>query len=58
MTISWDANGYAYDVIVFGVILANGGGNAYVVNPTFNLISSIKYVSGSGTSENPIRISL
>ena len=31
---------------------------AYVLRPTFNLVSSIKYISGSGTSENPIRISL
>ena len=28
------------------------------LRPVFNLVSSVKYVSGSGTSENPIRISL
>ena len=29
---------------------------SYVVRPSFNLESSVKYVSGSGTIENPIRI--
>ena len=31
---------------------------SYILRPTFNLMSSIKYVSGIGTSDNPIRISL
>ena len=34
----------------------NNNGNS--IRPTLNLISSIKYVSGSGTSTDSIRISL
>ena len=30
--------------------------NSFAVRPVFNLESSVKYVSGSGTIENPIRI--
>ena len=53
----------SYSYVVFYV--AEDGASSYIssifpciVRPVFNLISSIKYVSGSGTSENPIRISL
>ena len=34
----------------------NNNGNT--IRPTLNLILSVKYVSGSGTSSDPIRISL
>ena len=48
---------YAVDVDGhIGWFDVDGGG--FVLRPTFNLVSSIKYIGGSGTSENPIRISL
>ena len=43
-----DSTGYVtYDIVNF---------DSYAVRPSFNLESSVKYVSGSGTQSNPIRI--
>ena len=40
-------DGYVFDYIVSG---------SYGVRPSFNLLSSVTYASGSGTSSDPIRI--
>ena len=48
-----------YDVFyVFsaGAVSSNDVGGSYGVRPTFNLESSVKYVSGSGSMSDPIRV--
>ena len=57
-TISRDSGttSYAFYVHSVGVVFNGLVTYSLVVRPTFNLLSSAKYVSGSGTIENPIRI--
>ena len=44
---SVDSDGYVYDNLVT---------NSFGVRPSFNLLSSVKYVSGSGSMSDPVRI--
>ena len=46
----------AFDVASTGSVSGNRVTYSVAVRPSFNLESSVKYVSGSGTIENPIRI--
>ena len=57
-TISRDSGttSYAFYVHSVGVVFNGLVTYSLVVRPSFNLLSSAKYVSGSGTIENPIRI--
>ena len=55
-----DASGYAFGVYGYG-FLALGAvdvSDGRVVRPSFSLSSSIKFTSGEGTAENPIRVNL
>jgi len=36
---------------------SNASSYSYAVRPTFSLLSSVTYTSGTGTSSDPIRIS-
>ena len=47
---------FAFNVNSTGYVEDSGVTNSFAVRPSFNLESSVKYVSGSGTIENPIRI--
>ena len=47
---------FAFDVDSTGSVGEGDVPDSLVVRPSFNLESSVKYVSGSGTIENPIRI--
>ena len=50
--------GYAFRVLSSGDVNGTGSiNNSYAVRPVFYLNSSISYVSGSGSSVDPIRIS-
>ena len=52
-----DDSYYAFFVNYTGIVFSfNVGDHAYGVRPVFNLSSSVNYVSGSGTSADPIRI--
>ena len=52
-----DGSGSAFLVDNYGrVSYGSVSGDNYAVRPSFNLSSSITYVSGSGTSSDPIRI--
>ena len=42
-----DSDGYVYDNLVT---------NSFGVRPSFNLLSSLKYVSGSGSMSDPVRV--
>ena len=42
-----DSDGYVYDNLVT---------NSFGVRPSFNLLSSVKYVSGSGSMSDPVRV--
>ena len=44
---SVDSDGYVYDNLVT---------NSFGVRPSFNLLSSVKYVSGSGSMSDPVRV--
>ncbi len=47
----------AFDVMASGHLESNSVFfNSYAVRPSFNLLSSVTYASGSGTSSDPIRI--
>ena len=47
----------AFDVMASGHLDNNSVVfNSYAVRPSFNLLSSVTYASGSGTSSDPIRI--
>ena len=46
----------AFDVASIGSVSGNRVTYSVAVRPSFNLESSVKYVSGSGTIENPIKI--
>ena len=53
------SSSYAYgvfDVGSPGYVGTSNASNAYVVRPSFNLVSSITYASGDGTASSPIRI--
>ena len=52
-----DYSYYAFYVYYTGSVGYDGvGGGACGVRPVFNLLSSVNYVSGSGTAADPIRI--
>ena len=52
---SYDTN-YAFRVLATGAISNRKVTDSIVVRPSFNLLSSVTYASGSGTSSDPIRI--
>ena len=52
---------YAFPVFVVyasGYVDSNRASKAYVVRPSFNLVDSTTYASGTGTKVNPIRIAV
>ena len=51
-----DATNYAFDVSSAGYVNLNGVTNSFGVRPSFNLLSSTTYVSGSGSMSDPVRI--
>ena len=57
-TISRNSNYFTgVNVVYFdGIVTSNRASNGYVVRPSFNLESSVKYVSGSGSMSDPVRI--
>ena len=57
-TISRDSD-YAYVafyVASTGYVIGNSVTNSYAVRPSFNLLSSTTYVSGSGSMSDPVRV--
>ena len=50
------STGNAFIVTSTGFVYNYGVTNSYAVRPSFNLLSSVTYASGSGTSSDPIRI--
>ena len=52
---SYDMN-YAFCVLAAGAVSNRKVTDSIVVRPSFNLLSSVTYASGSGTSIDPIRI--
>ena len=53
------SSGNAYNVFIVipsGFVSDYSASNVYVVRPSFNLESSVTYVSGDGTASSPIRI--
>ena len=52
-----DYSTFAFDVYSNGVVGSSHADNQFAVRPVFYLTSSISYVSGSGSSADPIRIS-
>ncbi len=50
------STGNAFIVTSIGFVYNYGVTNSYAVRPSFNLLSSVTYASGSGTSSDPIRI--
>ena len=46
----------AFDVDHIGNVHGSSVGNNYGVRPSFNLESSVKYVSGSGSMSDPVRV--
>ena len=57
-TISRDSSysGYAFIVYRDGDVYSSNVSNDYGVRPSFSLLSSITYVSGSGSMSDPVRI--
>ena len=51
-----DATNYAFDVSSAGYVNLNGVTNSFGVRPSFNLLSSTTYVSGSGSMSDPVRV--
>ena len=51
-----DNSNYAFLVVYFGFVLYSSVNGDAGVRPSFNLSSSITYVSGNGSMSNPIRI--
>ncbi len=51
-----DYSNYAFDVASIGSVSNSNVINSEAVRPVFNLESSVKYVSGSGSMSDPIRI--
>ena len=52
-----DLSDFAFQVSFAGFVVSNTVGYSFGVRPVFYLNSSINYVSGSGSSADPIRIS-
>lgn len=52
-----DNTNNAFNVNSTGNVNNNNVTNSYAVRPVFNLEMSVNFVSGSGTMQNPIRIS-
>ena len=57
-TISRDSDdtNYAFRVTSTGDVLHSNVTDSYAVRPSFNLESSVKYVSGSGSMSDPVRV--
>ena len=57
-TISRDSssNYIAFNIDKTGAVMRSGCALNYAIRATFNLNSSISYVSGTGTQSDPIRI--
>ena len=53
---SSDDSGRAFRVLYDGSVYGSGVGNNYGVRPSFSLLSSTTYVSGSGSMSDPVRI--
>ena len=51
-----DLSTRAFYVASTGIVSNNSVTSSYVARPSFNLLSSVTYASGSGTSSDPIRI--
>ena len=51
-----DYSSYAFSVNYFGYVYNDDVGNSYGVRPSFSLLSSTTYVSGSGSMSDPVRI--
>ena len=51
-----DTSYFVFNVIDVGIVNNDHVSDTYGVRPSFNLSSSITYVSGSGSMSNPIRI--
>ena len=51
-----DITPYAFGMFSTGLVSNYGVTLSFGVRPSFNLLSSVTYASGSGTSSNPIRI--
>ena len=51
-----DNSNYAFDVSYAGWVHYSSASSAHEVRPVFSLISSVSYVSGSGTAADPISI--
>ena len=47
---------FAFDVYSAGYVEDSGVTNSFAVRPSFNLESSVKYVLGSGSMSDPVRI--
>ena len=48
--------GYAFNVTSTGYVSYHNMTYSYAVRPSFNLESSVKYVSGSGSMSDPVRV--
>ena len=51
-----DSSNYAFFVISTGYVDYGNVTPSYAVRPSFNLESSVKYVSGSGSMSDPVRV--
>ena len=51
-----DRSGYAFTVHNYGGVYDNHVSNLFGVRPSFSLLSSTTYVSGSGSMSDPVRI--
>ena len=51
-----DITTHAFLVLSIGVVSSNYVALSYGVRPSFNLLSSVKYVSGSGSMSDPVRV--
>ncbi len=51
-----DITPYAFGMFSTGLVSNYGVTLSFGVRPSFNLLSSVTYASGSGTSSDPIRI--
>ena len=51
-----DGTGYAFNAGSTGRVSNSTVAGSYAVRPSFNLLSSVKYVSGSGSMSDPVRI--
>ena len=51
-----DCTDFAFGVDSTGLVYNNGVPHSVAVRPSFNLLSSITYVSGSGSMSDPVRV--